>query len=70
MSKTHRSTPVEDYCPECFTLYYACPGCTYSICDCSDAQCECNDGSPLGILNAYLEDFEIPEALKEREKDE
>lgn len=60
---------VRQYCPTCYSLYYACPGCQCAICDCPDAGCVCEDGGPLEILNAYLEDYEIPEAIKERNED-
>jgi hypothetical protein len=57
---------VRQYCTTCYSYYYACPGCQCAICDCPDMGCICDDGHPLAILDAYLEDFEIPEAIKEK----
>ena len=58
---------VRQYCPACYTLYYACPGCQCDICDCDNAGCTCISYDALSILNSYLEDYEIPEAVKEKQ---
>jgi hypothetical protein len=63
---------TEDYCPRCETAYFPCIRCEINLCNCEESSCLCdsdytaNEDNALGVLNAYLQEYEIPEVIKGR----